>query len=109
MNKALEKLGGDPDRKQEPSQDSKNGKDQKEKQKENNRDQDDSGKQEKQEPREPQSAQGEPQKEPEEGEIDKSQAASILEDMAKDEKNLRDAIKAHQKRRYRNAVPAKDW
>ena len=110
LNKALEKLGGDPDRKQDPSkQDPKDGKDQKDKKENSDRNQDDSGKQEKQEPREPQSAQGQPQKEPEEGEIDKSQAASILEDMAKDEKNLRDAIKARQKQRYRNAVPAKDW
>ena len=110
LNKALEKLGGDPDRKQDPSkQDSKDGKDQKENQEKNDRNQEDSGKQEKPDSQEPQSAQGQPQKEPEEGEIDKSQAAAILEDMAKDEKNLRDAIKAHQKQRYRNAVPAKDW
>ena len=49
------------------------------------------------------------EKKPEEGDIDKGQAASILEDMAKDEKNLRDAIKAYRKQRYRNAAPAKDW
>ena len=29
--------------------------------------------------------------------------------MAKDEKDLRDAIKAFQKQRYKNAAPAKDW
>lgn len=49
------------------------------------------------------------EKKPEEGDIDKNQAASVLEDMAKDEKNLRDAIKAFQKQRYKNAAPAKDW
>ena len=49
------------------------------------------------------------EKKPEEGDIDKNQAASVLEDMAKDEKDLRDAIKAFQKQRYKNAAPAKDW
>lgn len=49
------------------------------------------------------------EKTPEEGDIDKNQAASVLEDMAKDEKDLRDAIKAFQKQRYKNAAPAKDW
>ena len=48
-------------------------------------------------------------KQPEEGEMDKAQAASILEDMAKDEKDLRDAIKAYRKQRFKNAIPAKDW
>ena len=43
------------------------------------------------------------------GEMDKAQAASILEDMAKDEKDLRDAIKAYRKQRFKNAIPAKDW
>lgn len=49
------------------------------------------------------------EKKPEEGDIDKNQAASVLEDMAKDEKDLRDAIKAFRKQRYKNAAPAKDW
>lgn len=49
------------------------------------------------------------EKKPEEGDIDKNQAASVLEEMAKDEKDLRDAIKAFQKQRYKNAAPAKDW
>lgn len=49
------------------------------------------------------------EKKPDEGDIDKNQAASVLEDMAKDEKDLRDAIKAFQKQRYKNAAPAKDW
>lgn len=49
------------------------------------------------------------EKKPEEGDIDKNQAASVLEDMAKDEKDLRDAIKAFQKQRYKNTAPAKDW
>ena len=48
-------------------------------------------------------------KQPEEGEMDKAQAASILEDMAKDEKDLRDAIKAYRKQRFKNVIPAKDW
>ena len=49
------------------------------------------------------------EKKPEEGDIDKNQAASVLEEMAKDEKDLRDAIKAFRKQRYKNAAPAKDW
>ena len=49
------------------------------------------------------------EKKPEEGDIDKNQAASVLEEMAKDEKDLRDAIKAFQKQRFKNAAPAKDW
>ncbi len=49
------------------------------------------------------------EKKPEEGDIDKNQAASVLEEMAKDEKDLRDAIKAFRKQRYKNTAPAKDW
>ncbi len=49
------------------------------------------------------------EKKPEEGDIDKNQAASVLEEMAKDEKDLRDAIKAFRKQRYKNVAPAKDW
>ena len=107
LNKALEKLGGDPDRKQDPQkQDSKDGKES-ENQKDNaDQKQDNSGKQNQPEPSQAQSPR---QEEPEEGEIDKSQAAALLQDMAKDEKNLRDAIKARQKQHYRNVVPARDW
>ena len=112
LNKALEKLGGDPDRKQDQQkqdpqkQDSKDGKDS-ENQKDNaDQKQDNSGKQNQPEPSQAQSPR---QEEPEEGEIDKSQAAALLQDMAKDEKNLRDAIKARQKQHYRNVVPARDW
>ena len=49
------------------------------------------------------------EKKPDEGDIDKNQAASVLEEMAKDEKDLRDAIKAFRKQRYKNTAPAKDW
>ena len=113
LKNALDALGGESrkdgkDRK--PEKQDHSGKDGKDRKPEK---QDQSGKDGKDQPnkdsdiRRPQ--QSGTEKKPEEGDIDKGQAASILEDMAKDEKNLRDAIKAYRKQRYRNAVPAKDW
>ena len=110
LKNALDALGGDSqkdekDQKSEKQdQSGKDGKDQKpEKQDQSGRDQQNGDS----DIRRPQ--QGGAEKKPEEGDIDKGQAASILEDMAKDEKDLRDAIKAYRKQRYKNAAPAKDW
>ncbi len=110
LKNALDALGGDSqkdEKDQKPEkqdQSGKDGKDQKpEKQDQSGRDQQNGDS----DIRRPQ--QGGAEKKPEEGDIDKGQAASILEDMAKDEKDLRDAIKAYRKQRYKNAAPAKDW
>ena len=110
LKNALDALGGDSqkdEKDQKPEkqdQSGKDGKDQKpEKQDQSGRDQQNGDF----DIRRPQ--QGGAEKKPEEGDIDKGQAASILEDMAKDEKDLRDAIKAYRKQRYKNAAPAKDW
>ena len=112
LKKALDALGGE-----------QSGKDKQDKQQGEQGKKDRSGKDQKPEPqsgkdgkdgqkddRKIEQPQAQPaEKKPEEGDIDKNQAASVLEDMAKDEKDLRDAIKAFQKQRYKNAAPAKDW
>ncbi len=112
LKKALDALGGE-----------QSGKDKQDKQQGEQGGKDGSGKDQKPEPqsgkdgkdgqkddRKIEQPQAQPaEKKPEEGDIDKNQAASVLEDMAKDEKDLRDAIKAYQKQRYKNAAPAKDW
>ena len=104
LKKALDKLGG------EQNKDQKSGKDQNKQDQNKDSGKKDQNKQDQNKQKQNQPQQGQPQQpKPEEGDLDKNQAASILEDMSKDEKNLRDAIKAHQKQRYRNAVPAKDW
>ena len=110
LKNALDALGGDSqkdEKDQKPEKQDQSGKDGKDQKPEK---QDQSGKDQQNRDsdiRRPQ--QGGAEKKPEEGDIDKGQAASILEDMAKDEKDLRDAIKAYRKQRYKNAAPAKDW
>ena len=110
LKNALDALGGDSqkdEKDQKPEKQDQSGKDGKDQKPEK---QDLSGKDQQNNDsdiRRPQ--QGGAEKKPEEGDIDKGQAASILEDMAKDEKDLRDAIKAYRKQRYKNAAPAKDW
>ena len=110
LKNALDALGGDSqkdEKDQKPEKQDQSGKDGKDQKPEK---QDQSGKDQQNNDsdiRRPQ--QGGAEKKPEEGDIDKGQAASILEDMAKDEKDLRDAIKAYRKQRYKNAAPAKDW
>ena len=89
--------------KQNKGEDSKN-KDKKDQQKQDQKKQQgDKGKI----PKQQQAAQakGKPAKK----DIDPKQARAILRKMAEKEKNLRDAIKAHRKRVYKNIEVEKDW
>jgi Ca-activated chloride channel homolog len=112
LKKALDKLGKADKKNENKNSDKqeKTGKDKKKDAKDKNKNkdknkQDKNRKLAKQKPSEQQKG----KKEKQEKEIDPRQAAALLEMMANDEKNLRDAIKENQKKNSRIRKVLKDW
>ncbi len=112
LQKALEilKKKDDQDKDQNKDQQDKQdkqdqNKDQQDKQDQNKDQQDQNKDQNKDQQQQPQPQQAQP----EEQKIDPQQAKTLLEQMAKDEKNLRDAIKAMRQEKAKDIKVEKDW
>ena len=110
LKKALEQLGKEEQNPQEKNRQDQNkqGKDKQDKDKQDGQDKD----RQKDQQDKPLPQAGQPkdaQPAPQEKEIDKDQAATLLELMAGDEKKLKDELKARMKRNYGTRPVEKDW